>query len=90
MASDMYSYGMLNTVRKHWLEEREREIVQRWLEATTPSIESTVTQVGLQPHDTFRMVFCKLRCGVMLGRFFLAEVVLSWTTRYCTTVLVHS
>jgi hypothetical protein len=38
---------MLSTARKRWLEEREREIVQRWLEATSPSIESTVTQVGI-------------------------------------------
>ena len=51
MASDMYAYGMLSTVRKRWLEEREREIVQRWLEATTPSIESIVTQVGIFVSD---------------------------------------
>ena len=44
-ASDMYTYGMLSSVRKRWLDTRQREIVQRWLESTTPSIPGTVSRV---------------------------------------------
>ena len=43
-ASDMYAYGMFSSTRKRWLDERQREIVQRWLEATTPSIPGIVSQ----------------------------------------------
>jgi len=43
-ASDMYEYGVLSSTRWRWLDERQREIVQRWLEATTPSIPGIVSQ----------------------------------------------
>ena len=43
-ASDMYAYGMFSSARQHWLEERQREIVQRWLEATSPSIPGIVSR----------------------------------------------
>ena len=43
-ASDMYEYGVLSSTRWRWLDERQREIVPRWLEATTPSIPGIVSQ----------------------------------------------
>ena len=49
MASDAYAYGLSAANRKRYIADKQDEIVQRWLEAASPPIISSVAQASLPP-----------------------------------------
>lgn len=53
MASDAYAYGLSDTHRRRYIAEKQDEIVQRWLEASSPPILSSVAQAN---HKTRKVI----------------------------------
>lgn len=49
MASDAYAYGLSAANRRRYIADKHDEIVQRWLEAASPPIISSVAQASLPP-----------------------------------------
>ena len=49
MAFDAYAYGLSDTTRQRYINDRRTKVVQHWLESTITPIPSTVAQARIFP-----------------------------------------